>query len=150
MALVKDLAEELLSLMGTKVKIEVNEDKENEAITVDIDAPEEAGLLIGHRGETLLSIQSALGMMVRQETDEWVRIIANIGDWREKQESQLNDLAAQAADRAKETGEPQPLYNLNAGQRRTIHVFLAKEKDIETESVGEGEDRYLVVNPKKK
>lgn len=146
---VKGFAEELFTLMGVEVDFEVSEDKENNAVFVDIDAAEETGLLIGHRGETITSIQAALGMMMRQKTGEFVRIIVNVGDWREKQEDQLRNLAMQAAQRVRETGESQPLYNLNAAQRRIIHVILAEEKDIETESHGEGQDRYLVVNLKK-
>jgi len=146
---VEKLAKELFELMGTSVEFEVKEDKENEAILVDIDAKDETGLLIGHRGETISAIQAALGMMMRQETDGWVRVLVNVGDWREKQENYLRDLAVQASSRARETGESQPLYNLNASQRRIVHMVLSEEKDIETESHGEGKDRYLVVNLKK-
>lgn len=146
---VNELAEELFSLMGTSVDFEVSKDEKNNAVFVDIDAGEETGLLIGYRGETLASIQAALGMMARQKTGDFVRIIVNVGDWREKQEEQLKSLAVQAAQRARETGESQPLYNLNAAQRRIVHMVLSEEEDIETESHGEGEDRYLVVNLKK-
>lgn len=146
---VKKLAKELFSLMGTDVDFEVKEDKENEAVLVDIDAKEETGLLIGHRGETISAIQAALGMMLRQELGGWVRVLVNVGDWREKQENYLSDIAMQAASRARETGESQPLYNLSASQRRVVHMALSEEKDIETESHGEGRDRYLVVNLKK-
>lgn len=147
--LVKKLSKKLLSLMGTKAIAKVSEDKRNEAIRVDIDAKDETGLLIGRRGDTIFSLQAALGMMVRQETDSWVRIIVDVGDWREKQESQLKDLATQAAERARETGESQPLYNLNAAQRRIIHLTLSEEEDIKTESQGEGQERCLVVESKK-
>ena len=114
---------------------------------VDIDAKEETGLLIGRRGETLNSIQTILGIMARQKTGEWARIIVNVGDWREKQESHLKELADQAALRAKETGQPQPIYNLSASQRRVIHLALAEDPEVETISEGEGEERYLIVKP---
>lgn len=146
---VSELTKELFSLMEIKAGFEVSEDKKNNAVFVDVDAGEETGLLIGHRGETIASIQAALGMMTRQKLGDFVRIIVNVGDWREKQEDQLRSLAEQAAQRARETGESQPLYNLNAAQRRIIHVILSEEDDIETESHGEGQDRYLVVNLKK-
>lgn len=148
--IVKELATELLSLMGTSAKIEVYEDKDNEAVKVDIKSEEELGLIIGKRGETLLSIQSVLGMMVRQKTSEWVRIIVNVGDWREKEEQYLENLAMQTADRAKDTGEAQELYNLSSSQRRIVHMVLAKVDDVKTESLGEGKGRYLIVKPEGK
>jgi spoIIIJ-associated protein len=143
---VKKLAKELFSLMSVEVDFEVKEDKDNNAVFIDIDAGEETGLLIGHRGDTIAAIQAALGMMVRQKTGEFARIIVNVGDWREKQEDQLRRLAEQAAQRARETGESQPLYNLNSAQRRMVHMILSEQEDVETESHGEGQDRYLVVN----
>lgn len=145
---VKDLAEKLLSLMATEAGVKVAEDKENGVVVVDIDAKEETGLLIGRRGETLMSIQMILGLMVRQKLGEAERVVVNVGDWREKEEERLRELAASAAQRAKETGEPQPLYNLLPAQRRVVHIALAEDADVETESVGEGEERYLVVKPK--
>src|SRR3972149_6477054 len=79
-------AEELLSLMGTKAKAEVSYDTENESLEVNVATDEETGLLIGRHGETLNSLQAVLGMMVRQETGEWKRVLVNVGDWREKKE----------------------------------------------------------------
>jgi spoIIIJ-associated protein len=135
--------------MGTKAKGKVSFDKENNAIRVDIDTEDETGLLIGSRGETVNAIQTSLGMMLKNELNGWVRVLVNIGDWREKQEEQLKDLATQAAERARETGEPQTLYNLSPAQRRIVHMVLSEEKDLDTESFGEEEERYLVVKPKK-
>ena len=148
--IVEEYAVELLTLMGTSAKIEVYEDKNNDAIKVDIKSEEELGLIIGKRGETLLSIQSVLGMMVKQKTSDWVRIIVNVGDWREKEEQYLENLAMQTADRVKDTGEAQELYNLSASQRRIVHMVLSEVDGIETESLGEGKGRYLIVKPKGK
>ncbi len=64
-----------------------------------------------------------------------------------KNEDYLNNLAEQTAQRAKETNEPQNLYNLNSAQRRIIHMCLSEDKETETESLGEGQERYLVVKP---
>jgi len=147
--LAEKMANELLSLMGTKAQVKASEDKKNEAVRIDIETEEETGLLIGRHGETIEAIQSILGMMLKKKTGDWVRIIVDVGGWREKQEERLRDLATQTAERAKETGEGQPLYNLSPAQRRVIHIALADNPDIETESAGEDEERYLIIRPKK-
>lgn len=147
--LVEKISEKLFSLIGVEADPEVTHDEENEAVLVNIDTQDEAGLLIGNRGETLISIQTILGMIFMRETGKWRRILVNVADWREKQEDKLKDLAKQAADRAKESGDEQRLYNLNAAQRRIVHLELAEDKDIETESIGEGVERYLIVKSKK-
>jgi len=147
--ILQKLTDELLSLMATKAKAGVSYDKDNEVFNVNIDAGDETGLLIGKKGETLLGIQTILGFLLKQKTGEWNRLLVNVGDYREKEESYLKDLAASTAQRAKETGEPQNLYNLKAWQRRVIHLTLSEDKSITTESEGEGEERYLIIKPKK-
>lgn len=136
---------ELVKLMGVDVKIEVVEDKEQEMIVVNLDSKDEAGLLIGNMGETINSLQNIVGIIYRQKTGEWQRILINVGGWREKQEDKLKQMAQQTAERAKETGQPQNLYNLKPNQRRIIHMILSEDKDVITESVGEDDERYLVV-----
>lgn len=147
--ILQKLVDELFSLMGVKAKAEVSFDKENDAYVVGVEGGEETGLLIGRKGETLSSIQMILGIMFKQKTGEWARVLVNVGDYREKEEDYLKNLAESAAARAKETGEPQSLYNLKPGQRRIIHLFLSENKEVETESQGEGSERYLLIKPKK-
>jgi spoIIIJ-associated protein len=142
------IADKLFALMSTKAEVKVTYDKSNEAFVVDVEAGDETGLLIGKKGETLSSIQTMLGILLKQKTDEWNRVIVNVGDYREKEEDYLKGLATTTAERAKETKEPQTLYNLTPGQRRIVHMALSEDEDVETESVGEGNERYLVVKAK--
>lgn len=146
--IIKKSAEELLFLMGSKAEVEVAKDKENDAFLVNLVTTDETGLLIGRHGETILSIQAVLGMIVKRKLGEWVRLILNVGDWREREEIHLKELASQTAARAKETEEPQALYNLTPAQRRVIHLFLSADPEIETESQGEGKERFLTVRKK--
>ena len=147
--ILQKLADELFALMSTKAKAEVSYDKENEAFVVNVEAGDETGLLIGKKGETLLGIQTVLGFLLKQKVGEWSRVLVNVGDYREKEEGYLKDLASSTAQRAKETGEPQNLYNLKSWQRRVIHMVLSEDKDLVTESEGEGEDRFLIIKSKK-
>lgn len=147
--ILKELALELLQLMGTNAKADVSFDQENDSLVVTIESTEETGLLIGRKGETLSAIQTILGVLLKQKTSEWQRVVVNVGDYREKEEDYLRNLALSTASRAKETGEPQSLYNLNPGQRRIVHMVLSEDTSITTESMGEGNERYLVVAVKK-
>jgi spoIIIJ-associated protein len=144
---IEKLTKELFSLAGVDVKINVLENEEG-TYEVNLETTEETGLLIGFRGENINAIQTVLGIMVKGVTGEWVRLIVNIGDYRQKQEQKLIELAEQSANRAIETKEPQPIYNLTAGQRRIIHMHLAKRNDVVTESQGEEPERFLVVKAK--
>lgn len=142
---IKELTEKLFELMGVESTLDITFNKQEEAIYVNIKTEKEVGLLIGTRGETLNAIQAFIGMAYKSKTGEWLRIIVNVADWREKQTEKLTELALSAAARAKETGEDQPLYNLTPAERRTVHMVLVSDKEVETESFGEDEDRYLII-----
>lgn len=144
---IQDLSEKLVSLAGVNASVEVIDMGEN-SYSVNFSTDDETGLLIGFRGENINAIQTVLGMMLKGQTGEWRRLIVNVGDYREKQEDKLKELATQSADRAVETKEPQPLYNLNASQRRIVHMFLSERKDVVTESEGVEPERYLVIKSK--
>lgn len=139
------LVEKLLSLMGTSSAFSIEFDSDSDSYIVNIEGGNETGLMIGRKGETLLAIQTVLGLMLKQKIGDWKRVVVNVGDYREKEEDYLKNLALNACSRARETGSPQALYNLNPSQRRVVHMVLANEEGIVTESVGEGADRYLVV-----
>lgn len=145
---IKKTAEKLLSLLGVKANVDVVEDKENEAWRVGIET-EDAGVLIGHHGETIGALQLLLGQLVYKKKDVWERILVNVGDWRERREETIRGLARSAAQRAKDSGEPQSLFDLTAAERRIVHLELAEDEDVRTESEGEGRERHLVVKPKK-
>lgn len=144
---IKVLTEKLLSLAGVSAEIDVI-DMGDKTYEVNLSTEDETGLLIGFRGENINAIQTVLGIMLKGMTGEWYRLIVNVGDYREKQEEKLKELATQSADRAIETKEPQPIYNLNASQRRVVHMHLAQRNDITTESEGVEPERYLVVKSK--
>ncbi len=146
-ALVQEKLQKLLELMDTPATFEVTEGEE-ESIHVQLESETEAGLLIGKHGHTIEALELLLNLMFKQSNGEWKRITVNIADWKEKEEARLNDLAQNVASRAKETGKPQYLYNLSSAQRRTVHMLLSEDSEIETLSDGDGAERYLIVQPK--
>lgn len=143
------LIDELLKLLSFEAAATVTLDNSSDepVIKVNLEAAD-PGLLIGAHGATVNAIQSFLALALRQKTNEWHTVSVDVGDWRARHEDYLRNLAKQAAERALSTGEPQNLYNLTPAQRRIIHVYLSEEKGIKTESLGEGESRYLVITSK--
>jgi spoIIIJ-associated protein len=145
---IKETAQKLLQLMGFKeIKVELSVD-ENDVFHLDIDC-EDSGILIGHHGETLSSLQLIVSLVVYKRLGKWQRILVNVGDWREKRIEALKKMALNATQRVKFSNEEVFLPHLNAGERRIIHLYLADHPDVTTESVGEGEERRLVIKPKK-
>ncbi len=143
---VKETATDLLERMGISGSVAVDVD-ETGAYRVHIET-EETGLLIGFHGRTLESLQIILGILVSKKLNTWVKVYVNVGDYREKREEALMLMAQHAAERALTAGRPVELAHLSPAERRVIHLTLAGDERVETESVGEGNSRTLLVKPK--
>ena len=109
---------------------------------------DEAGLLIGYHGQTLSALELILNLIIAQKLGEWQRISLEVGDYRQKKEEALKNLAQKIVARVKETGEAAALPYLTAAERRLIHLFLQDHPEVLTESQGEGENRRLVIKPR--
>ena len=90
----KFLSEFIQTLPTEDLKYKV-EDKES-IIYVDIDG-EDTGYLIGYRGEVLNSIQTIISNIASKTSKEKVRVVVNIGGYREKREKDLQNLANKIA-----------------------------------------------------
>ncbi|MBI5620075.1 KH domain-containing protein [Candidatus Gottesmanbacteria bacterium] len=143
---VKQITEELLSRLEVSGVVTVEIDEAG-AYRVHIET-EETGLLIGYHGRTLESFQILLAIIVSRTLSEWVKVYVNVGDYREKREETLMLMAQHAAERAISMGRPVELADLSPSERRVIHLTLSGDERVETESVGEGSSRTLLVKPK--
>ncbi len=141
----QDFSSQLLAHMGVEsAQVEVLET--DDAFVVSIQCDEhESGLLIGRHAETLDAMQHILRLTFQKEYEK--PVVVNINDFREHREEYLKDLAQRIADRVIETGKPQTL-RLQAHERRLIHMALADNTQVTTQSEGEGPYRVLMVVPK--
>jgi spoIIIJ-associated protein len=145
--LVESVTKELLDLLGIKSQItSVDWDKSEGLYKVQIEA-QDAGILIGRHGETLNAFQTIIRQIVYLKTKENVRILVNIGDWRQKREEVLRKIAQDAREKAKE-GQPQHIYDLSPAERRFIHLLFSNDPEFTTESEGEGRSRHIVIKPR--
>lgn len=133
---------------GSTALVSLRESEEGEIVDVQIETSEQA-VLIGFHGEALQSLQLIFSFLCHKLLDRWVKVIVNIGDYREKREEQLQKLALNLAMKAKFSKEAQIIPNLNSSERRYIHIVLADNPDVYTESEGEGRERQLTIKPKK-
>lgn len=143
---VKQTTEDLLKRLDVSGEVTVDVD-ETSAFRVHIET-EETGLLIGFHGKTLESFQIILGLLVSKALGSWVKVYVNVGDYREKREEALMLMAQHAAERALSAGRPIEIPHLSPSERRVIHLTLAGDERVETESTGEGVSRTLLIKPK--
>lgn len=147
-AKIKVVAEELLGLLSlTELKVTATSpDEESVALNLEID-PDTSGMMIGYHGETIASLQLLISLISHKKLGMWQRVIFNINDYRERREQNLREMALTAAERAKLSGKEVVMPPMESFDRRIIHLTLADDPSVVTESIGEGKDRRLVISP---
>lgn len=145
--IVRQQSEEFFSKLGLTVQLEVESQPDSEYYQIQVNT-EQPGLLIGYRGETMAAIQGIISHLVKAATGEWIKIIVNVGDYRQQREQTLMHLAENAVKRVQFSGEPYIFTNLTPPERRVIHMALKDHPNVTTESQGEGRNRQLVVIPR--
>ena len=115
-------------------------------VTIDLDC-EDYGIVIGHRGETLDSIQYLLSLVIKKSTMEYVRVVINVGNYREKRAMTLSNLAKKNAQRVLRTGRRYTFEPMNPYERRIIHTAVQEIDGVESRSIGYNQDRRVVLEP---
>lgn len=131
----------LTGLGCTEIKIKVAE-KENAAL-IGLDG-EGLGTVIGHRGETLDSIQYLTGLAANNGGG-YYKVAINIGNYREKREEALKNLAKRVSAQVLKTGKSRSLEPMNPYERRIIHTAVQEIDGVVSNSFGEGASRRVVI-----
>jgi len=147
----KLVLEKLLDLLGIPAYVTPSDESpvggEREATTsatLDIEG-EDLGILIGRRGQTLAALQYIVRLIVGQKTQIRLPILVDVEGYKRRRCEAMRALAVRIAEQVKAKGSPFTLEPMSAFERRIIHVTLADDPDVTTESTGFGEDRKVVV-----
>jgi len=146
--IIQDTAKELLELLGVKANLEVVEQKDNAGVDIVLDT-EDSGIVIGYHGDMLESLQLILSLCVAKKVGRFIRISIEVGDYRKNRTEWLKKLAMDTKERVLTEGREIVVPQLKSWERRIIHLLLQDDKEVASESQGEGRDRVLVISPKK-
>lgn len=105
------------------------------------------GIIIGRRGETLDSLQYLTGLAVKKASGKYIRVAINVGDYREKRIETLKNIARKHAEYVARTGRRYTFEPMNPYERRIIHTTVQEIEGVESMSVGQGQDRKVVLQP---
>ena len=106
--------------------------------------------LIGKRGQTLEAIQYLLEKIVNKDLETRVRIQVDIEGYLKNKKKNLIKLAEKLANKAKKTGKPVTMGQMNAYDRRIVHLSLKNNNGVRTQSRGDGFYRKLIIFPRRK
>ena len=137
----------ILSGMGVgEVKIEAFRTQDNEVI-FELDCGDDYGIVIGRRGETLDSIQYLTRLVANKtkKDSEYSRISINVGNYREKRNNALRELAKKNSEKVLKYGRNVTFEPMNPYERRIIHTAVQEIEGVSSHSVGSDASRRVVI-----
>ncbi|MBN1191642.1 MAG: Jag N-terminal domain-containing protein [Dehalococcoidales bacterium] len=150
----KDVLENILSMLGINAAVQVVTPQSIRQQTVDdthtvilnIEGAE-AESLIGRKGTTIEAIQYLVRLITARRTKLKIPIMIDVQSYKQRRYNDLRTLAINVALQVKSRKSSCRLEPMSAYERRIIHLSLADDPDVTTESVGEGDSRKVVVLP---
>ncbi len=143
----RHVLQRIIDAITTDAKISVEQNSERIFFNV---SGGNAGILIGKRGQTLDAIQSIVEKVINKHKENRTRVLVDIEGYLETRKENLEKLAVRVAEKSSRIGKPMSLGEMNAYDRRIVHIALKDNPDVQTHSRGEGPLRKLVIFPKKK
>lgn len=113
-------------------------------IVLDVER-EDAGLLIGRRGQTLRHVQMLLNTIVSRSVGHYVPLRIDVEGYQQRHIYRLQQIALRAADHVRRRRRPITLDPMSPADRRIIHMTLANNPAVITGSTGHGENRRVTI-----
>jgi spoIIIJ-associated protein len=139
---VTEILDTLLGLLSVTGKVEVLSDEI--PLALDIKG-EDLGILIGRRGQTLACLEYITKLIVVRRLKAWLPLTVDVAGYKKHRRDSLQRLAIYLAEQVKSRRRPITMEPMPADERRIVHLTLADNPDITTQSIGEGESRKVVI-----
>lgn len=146
-AIGKEALQRIADFITSDAAIEVSASSQRIIFKVE---SENSGLLIGKRGQTLEAMQYLVEKIVNKQGKDRCRVLVDVEGYLETRKTNLEKMASTMAEKAQKTLKPVTIGQMNAYDRRTVHVHLKSNNKVRTQSVGEGYYRKLIIFPKKR
>ncbi len=118
-------------------------------IYVELAGPD-VPLVVQHNGELLRALETLAVQMLRLDHHEHDLVSFDAANFKALRAQELRMAAETAAEKVRQTGVPYSFPPMNSRERRLLHLACRSLAGVETASVGEGQDRFLVVYPEGK
>lgn len=146
--IIKEIVDYILKKMGVDGEVSVVEAEEgDDNLVCDIKVGSDSNLIIGQNGENLRELQHIIRLLVRKKSESIVRFIVDVNSYKKEKNNSVIWLAKDMAERAVSKKRSVALRPMSAYERRIVHMTLAENEKVETESAGDGDDRKIIIKP---
>lgn len=144
--LARTALQQILDAITTDATIVIEESADRMIFNIQGGNP---AVLIGKRGQTLEALQYIVEKIVNKNREQRVRIQIDVEGYLENRKQSLQRMAVRLSEKVKRTGKPATMGQMNAHDRRIVHITLKDDNAVRTQSMGDGFLRKLVIFPRK-
>ena len=148
MALATDIAafvQNVVDAMGAGLTARIEETPEATRINLE---GEDGGVLVRRGGEGLQALQHLVATAFRRQLGDDNRIVIDCNNFRRDKDAELRQMARFIADRARSSGMPQEMGPLNPYERRIVHMAIAEDPAVTSESIGDAFMKTVIISAK--
>jgi spoIIIJ-associated protein len=134
--------ERVVGAMGVNLTASVEETADGTRINLQ---GEDGGILIRRGGEGLQALQHLVATAFRRQLGDDTRIVVDCNGFRRDKDAELKQMATFVAEKARSTGAPQELGPLNPYERRIVHMVIAEDPTVTSESIGDAFMKTVII-----
>jgi spoIIIJ-associated protein len=138
--------QDVVSAMGITLSINVEETDEGTRINLE---GEDGGVLVRRGGEGLQALQHIVATTFRKQLGEDNRIVIDCNGFRKDKDAELRQMAHFIAEKARSSGAPQEMGPLNPYERRIVHLAIAEDPSVTSESIGDAFMKTVIISTKR-
>lgn len=135
-----------VNAMGLAVTAHVEHTAEGTRINLE---GEDGGALIRRGAEGLQALQHLVATAFRKQLGDDNRVVIDCNGFRKDKDAELRQMARFVAEKARTTGLPQEMGPLNPYERRIVHIAIAEDPTVSSESIGDAFMKTVIIASKR-
>ena len=136
----------VVAAMGMSLTASVEETPDGTRINLE---GEDGGVLVRRGGEGLQALQHLVATAFRRQLGDDNRVIVDCNGFRKEKDLELKQMARYMAEKARSSGMPQEMGPLNPYERRIVHLAIAEDPGVTSESIGDAFMKTVIISAQK-
>ena len=143
---VVDFVSKVVKEMGLNLEAQVETTADGTRINLAGDGAE---ALLARRGEGLQALQHLVATAFRRQLGDDNRVVVDCNGFRKEKDLELKQMARYMAEKARSSGMPQEMGPLNPYERRIVHLAIAEDPGVTSESIGDAFMKTVIISAQK-
>jgi spoIIIJ-associated protein len=140
---IADFVQNVVNAMGIDLTVKIEDAPEATRINLE---GEDGGVLIRRGGEGLQALQHVVATAFRRQLGDDNRVVVDCNGFRRDKDAEIKQMARFMADRARSSGIPQEMGPLNPYERRIVHIAIAEDPTVSSESIGDAFMKTVIIS----